>query len=96
MYHPRGTLGGMPSSLPRVQVTVDPELAAAMAAVDPNPASRSRLIRDLAIRGAQTERAERERRRWATDHLLSIARGETDYDFDQARQIHAQREADLG
>ena len=53
-----------------------------MAAVDPNPASRSRLIRDLAIRGAETERAERERRQSATDYLLSIARGETDYDFE--------------
>jgi metal-responsive CopG/Arc/MetJ family transcriptional regulator len=86
----------MPSSLPRIQVTVDPELAEAMAAIDPNPTSRSRLIRDLAIRGAEAERDERERRRAATDYLLSIARGETDYDFRQAREIHAQREADLG
>ncbi len=53
----------MPSSLPRVQVTVDPELAEAMAAVDPSPASRSRLIRDLAIRGAAATRDERERGR---------------------------------
>jgi metal-responsive CopG/Arc/MetJ family transcriptional regulator len=86
----------MPSSLPRIQVTVDPELAEAMAAIDPNPTSRSRLIRDLAIRGAEAERDERERRHAATNYLLSIARGETDYDFQQAREIHAQREADLG
>ena len=86
----------MPSSQPRVQVTVDPELEAAMAAVDPKPASRSRLIRDLAIRGAEVEREERERQRAAVDYLLSIARGETDYDFERAREIHAQREADLG
>lgn len=86
----------MPSSQPRVQVTVDPELAAAMAAVDPNPASRSRLIRDLALRGAELERDEREQRHTATDYLLSIARGDTDYDFETAREIHGQREADLG
>jgi len=86
----------MPSSQPRVQVTVDPELGAAMAAVDSKPASRSRLIRDLAIRGAEVEREERERRRAAVDYLLSIARGETDYDFERAREIHTEREADLG
>ena len=86
----------MPSSQPRVQVTVDPELEAAMAAVDSKPASRSRLIRDLAIRGAEVEREERERRRAAVDYLLSIARGETDYDFERAREIHTEREADLG
>jgi hypothetical protein len=86
----------MPSSHPRVQVTVDPELAAAMAAVDPHPTSRSRLIRDLAIRGAAAERDAREREREAVDHLLSITRGDTDYDFEAARQIHAEREAGRG
>jgi metal-responsive CopG/Arc/MetJ family transcriptional regulator len=86
----------MPSSHPRVQVTVDPELAAAMAAVDAHPASRSRLIRDLAIRGAEAERDARQRQREAVDYLLSIARGDADYDFDAARQIHAEREAGHG
>ena len=86
----------MPSSLPRVQVTVDPELAAAMAEIDPQPTSRSRLIRDLALRGAEAERDERKRRSAATEYLLSIARGDTGYDFEAARAIHEQREADLG
>ncbi len=86
----------MPSSHPRVQVTVDPELATAMAAIDPHPASRSRLIRDLALRGAEAERRAPERRRDAIEHLLSIARGETDYDFDRAREINAERHADVG
>ena len=67
-----------------------------MAAVDPHPASRSRLIRDLAIRGAEAERDTRGRRRDATDYLLSIAGGDTDYDFDAAREIHAEREAGRG
>jgi hypothetical protein len=86
----------MPSSHPRVQVTVDPELAAAMATVDPHPTSRSRLIRDLAIRGAQAEHDARRDRQDATDYLLSIAGGDTDYDFDAAREIHAEREAGRG
>jgi hypothetical protein len=86
----------MPSSQPRVQVTVDPELAAAMAEIDPHPASRSRLIRDLALRGAEVERDERQRRQAAMSYLLSIARGQTDYDFQAARAIHEKREADLG
>lgn len=77
-------------------MTVDPELAAAMDAVDPRPKSRSRLIRDLAIRGAEAERDARERQNEAVDYLLSIARGDTDYDFESAREIHAQREARLG
>ena len=86
----------MPSSHPRVQVTVDPELAAAMAAIDPHPPSRSRLIRDLALRGAEAERHERERRGDAIEYLLSVVRGETDYDFERAREIHAERDASLG
>lgn len=83
----------MPSSHPRVQVTVDPELADAMSSVDPSPPSRSRLIRDLAVRGAEAERDARERRRRATAHLLGIARGEIEYDFETAREIYAEREA---
>jgi metal-responsive CopG/Arc/MetJ family transcriptional regulator len=81
---------------PRVQVTVDPELAAAMDTVDPHPSSRSRLIRDLAIRGAEAERDERERRGRAIQHLLSIASGEIDYDFEAARAIHSGRETTRG
>ena len=83
----------MASVHPRVQVTVDPELAAAMNAVDPHPSSRSRLIRDLAIRGAEAERDARRREDEAIEHLLSIAHGETEYDFEAARAVHAEREA---
>jgi metal-responsive CopG/Arc/MetJ family transcriptional regulator len=86
----------MASSHPRVQVTVDPELAAAMDAVDAHPTSRSKLIRDLAIRGAAAERDTRERRDQAVVYLLSIASGNTEYDFDAAREIHADREAGRG
>ena len=67
-----------------------------MDGVDPQPRSRSRLIRDLAIRGAEAERDARKRRREALDYLLSITSGDTDYDFDAARAIHAEREAGRG
>lgn len=86
----------MASSHRRVQVTVDPELAAAMAEVDPQPRSRSRLIRDLALRGAEAEREDGRRSGEAMEHLLRIARGEADYDFSAARTIHAERESDVG
>jgi metal-responsive CopG/Arc/MetJ family transcriptional regulator len=83
----------MASVHPRVQVTVDPELAAAMESIDAQPRSRSRLIRDLAIRGAEAERDARQREDEAIEHLLSIAHGQTDYDFEAARAIYAEREA---
>jgi metal-responsive CopG/Arc/MetJ family transcriptional regulator len=81
------------TSHPRVQVTVDPELAEAMDSVDPAPASRSRLIRDLALKGAEAARQEEERRREAIEHLKGIARGEIDFDFEALREIYEAREA---
>jgi hypothetical protein len=71
-------------------VTVDPELAAALDAAGPRNASRSRQIRDLALRGAA---AERQRERGAREFLLRVARGETDYDPASAAEVHAAREA---
>jgi metal-responsive CopG/Arc/MetJ family transcriptional regulator len=83
----------MPTSHRRVQVTVDGELADALDAVDPRPPSRSRLIRDLALRGAAAARAERERQDASRAFLMSVVRGETDYDPAAAADIHAEREA---
>jgi metal-responsive CopG/Arc/MetJ family transcriptional regulator len=83
----------MPTSHPRVQVTVDGELAEALDAVDPRPSSRSRLIRDLALRGAAAARAERERQEESRAFLLSVVRGETAYDPAAAAALHAEREA---
>ena len=77
---------------PRVQVTVDPELGEALAAVEPHPRSKSRLIRDLALRGARAAEQERGRREKAKETLLKVARGEISYDFDATREIHAERE----
>jgi metal-responsive CopG/Arc/MetJ family transcriptional regulator len=83
----------MPTPHRRIQVTVDGELAEALDAVDPHPPSRSRLIRDLALRGAAATRAERERREASRGFLLSVVRGETDYDPAIAADVHAEREA---
>jgi hypothetical protein len=77
---------------PRVQVTVDPELGAALAAVQPHPASKSRLIRDLALRGAEVAEEERKRYDEAIEVLCKIADGEIPYDFDALGEILAERE----
>ena len=79
----------------RVQVTVDPELAEAMAAVDAHPGSKSRLIRDLALRGAEVMAEERQRRKGATDFFLKVASGEIDLDMTGAREAHEEREAEV-
>jgi len=84
----------MPTRHPRVQVTVDRELAEALEAVDPRPRSHSRLIRDLALRGATLERAEQERRQAARGFLLRVVRGETDYDPATAAELHRERESE--
>lgn len=76
----------------RVQVTVDPELAQAMAAVEPHPTSRSSLIRDLAIRGAEVALEERRRHAKAIEMLCKIADGEIEYDFAALEEIIEERE----
>jgi hypothetical protein len=81
----------MPTTKMRVQVTVDEELAAALAAIDPEPASRSKLIRDLALRGADAVRAGREQESRALDVLLEIADGVRNYDLAAAGAAAASR-----
>lgn len=79
---------------PRVQVTVDPELGEALAAIDPDPPSRSRLIRDLALRGARAAEEESNRREAATDFFLRVADGEVELDLEAAGEAHTEREAE--
>lgn len=86
----------MATANPRVQVTVDPELGEALAAVDPRPASKSRLIRDLALRGAQEATEERSRREEAKEFLLKVARGEISYDFEALGEIIRKRHEAIG
>lgn len=81
----------MATKHPRVQVTVDPTLAEAMAAVEPHPKSKSRLIRDLALRGAEVADEDRRRRQEAKETLLKVVRGEIDYDFDALGEVLKER-----
>ena len=81
----------MPPTKPRVQVTLDSDLAAAVAEFG-GTEPRSRAVRDLALRGAEAIRAERADKREARDHLLRIAAGDDDgYDFVVSEQLHASR-----
>jgi len=79
------------SKHPRVQVTVDPALAEAMAAVDAHPKSRSRLIRDLALRGAGVAEEDRRRRDEAKEYFRKVASGEIYYDFDALEEVIRER-----
>jgi len=74
----------------RIQVTVDPELAAAL--TEFGGRSRSKAVRDLALRGAEALREEQRRRQDATEFLQRIATGEDDrFDFSVSAGLHAGR-----
>jgi hypothetical protein len=74
----------------RVQVTIDPELAAALAEFGGR--SRSRAVRDLAVRGAQALRDDRRRHEEAIEFLRRIDSGEDDrFDFSVSAELHAAR-----
>lgn len=74
----------------RVQVTVDPELAAALAEF--GGSSRSRAVRDLAIRGAQARRDDQRQRDDAIEFLRRVSTGEDDrFDFSVTAELHAAR-----
>ena len=75
----------------RIQVTVDEELASALSRIDPAPASRSRLVRDLALRGAQAVESERARAGEALTILLEIADGTRDYDLAASAEVASRR-----
>jgi hypothetical protein len=81
----------MTTAHPRIQVTVDEELASALSRIDPSPASRSRLVRDLALRGAQAVELERARAGYALTILLEIADGKRDYDLAAAAELASRR-----
>jgi hypothetical protein len=81
----------MAAANPRIQVTVDDELADALTRVDPAPSSRSRLVRDLALRGARAVEDERARADEAVTVLLEIADGTRDYDLGAAADVASRR-----
>jgi len=63
-----------------------------MAAVEPRPKSRSRLIRDLALRGAEVAQEERRGREEAKEFLRKVLSGEIELDLDAAREAWEERE----
>jgi hypothetical protein len=80
----------MSAASTRVQVTVDPELDAALAEFGGR--SRSRAVRDLAVRGAQALREERRGRDDALEFLRRLDSGDDDgYDFAVSAELHAAR-----
>ncbi|MDX6720738.1 MAG: hypothetical protein QOJ63_2992 [Solirubrobacteraceae bacterium] len=81
----------MATAKSRIQVTVDEELAHALMRIDPAPASRSKLVRDLALRGAQAVEEERAGADDALAVLLEIADGQRDYDLGAAAEIASRR-----
>lgn len=83
--------GRMATAHPRIQVTVDDELEQALTRVDPAPASKSRLVRDLALRGAQAIEQERASASDALTVLLEIADGTRDYDLAASGELSASR-----
>jgi len=62
-----------------------------MSRIDPAPASRSRLVRDLALRGAQAVAVERARTGEALTILLEIADGKRDYDLAASADVASRR-----
>jgi hypothetical protein len=81
----------VPSTKLRIQVTLDTELAGALAEFG-GTQPRSRAVRDLALRGAEALRSERHRRQEAIEFLRALDSGEDDgYDFSISAQLHAER-----
>ncbi len=81
----------MPSTKPRIQVTIDPELSDALAELG-GTEPRSRTVRDLALRGADAIRTERNERGQALEFLRRLDAGEDDrYDFAVSERLHAER-----
>lgn len=66
-----------------------------MSGIDPEPRSRSRLIRNMAMRGAEAMAEDRRRHAEATETLLKIARGEIELDFTGAQEAWEEREAEV-
>ncbi len=81
----------MPPTKPRIQVTLDPELEAAVSELG-GTKPRSRAVHDLALRGAQAIRAEQHRHQEALEFLRRLDLGEDDrFDFSVSEQLHAAR-----
>jgi hypothetical protein len=82
---------GMVSRKPRVWVTLDDDLAAAVAEFGERK-PRSRVVRDLALRGAEAIRKERTRHRESTEFPRRLDSDvDVSFNFSVAAQHHAER-----
>lgn len=72
-------------------MTIDEELADALHAVDPAPPSRSKLVRDLALRGARALREDEDHAREAVRVLSEIADGSREHDFAAVAELYERR-----
>lgn len=91
VYQGGGTLTSIASTHPRVQVTVDPELAAALAELGAGK-PRSQAVRDLAMRGAEAIRREHADRRAAIAFLRRLDESDDEgFDFSLSARLHAER-----
>jgi Arc/MetJ family transcription regulator len=89
--HLGGTFGAVPSTKPRIQVTIDEDLAVAVAELGGGK-SRSRVVHDLALRGAEAIRAERLQLQEGLEFLRRLDAGEDDrFDFSVSARLHAER-----
>jgi hypothetical protein len=81
----------MPPTNPRIQVTLDSELADAIAELGAGK-PRSRAVHDLALRGAAAIRAEQRQHHEALEFLRALDSGEDDrFDFSVSAELHAAR-----
>ncbi len=74
----------------RILVTSDPELAAGLARVEPHfaGAPAAKIVRDLALKGAETMEREQAERRGAIERLVQLASGQSDLvDWDALEPI---------
>lgn len=91
VHQSSGTLSLVPTTKPRIQVTVDEELEAALRELGGGK-SRSRTVHDLALLGAEALRAERQEQEAAIAFLRRLDSGEDDrYDFSVSERLHAER-----
>jgi hypothetical protein len=81
----------MPSTKSRIQVPFDRDLATAVAELG-GGRSKSRVVHDLALRGAEAMRAEEQRYQEALAFLQRLDAGEDDrFDFSVSARLHVQR-----
>lgn len=79
----------MPTRYPRIAVTKDPELAAALEQAAPYlPGKRgAALVRELALRGAETVVREEEERKAAIERLIDMSVNRKLLDWDVLERI---------